>query len=170
MLWPVGPAVTGLHSLGVTGFTHHTSIHESMKTKLTILALSSIFTFVLVAQQQLTSPVHPPAPDARIVSKLSEIVGIRERAAKNYQEMLKAGRASHNGLAEMELAEARVDLAREHGQTAAVIAELQGLVAAHERRTKWMAGLATDRIAPAEIDRAQVALLEAQVRLLRAQK
>jgi hypothetical protein len=68
------------------------------------------------------------------------------------------------------LAEARVDLARERGQPDAIITELQGLVAAHERRTKWMAGLAADRIAPAHIDSAQVALLEAQVRLLRAQK
>ena len=141
-----------------------------MKTKLTIIALVSAFTFVLVAQQQRNSPVRSPEPDARIVSKLSEIVGIRERAAKNYQEMLKAGRASHDGLAEVELAEARVDLARERGRPDAIITELQGLVEAHERRTKWMAGLATDRIAPAEIGRAQVALLEAQVRLLRAQK
>ena len=144
-----------------------------MKTKLIIIALASAFTFVLVAQQQRVSPARPVGvvePDARIVSKLSEIVGIRERAAKNYEEMLKAGRASSDGLAQVELAEARVDLAREQGQPAAIITELQGLVAAHERRTKWMAGLATDRIAPGGVDRAQVALLEAQVRLLRAQK
>ena len=141
-----------------------------MKTKLTIVALASAFAFMLGAQQQLNSPVRPPEPDAKILSKLSEIVSIRERIAKNYEEMLKAGRAAHNGLAEVELAEARVDLARERGQTDAVIAELQGLVAAHERRTKWMAGLATDRVAQAVIDTAQVGLLEAQVRLLRAQK
>ena len=144
-----------------------------MKTKLILIALASAFTFVLVAQQQRVSPARPVGvvePDARIVSKLSEIVGIRERAAKNYEEMLKAGRASSDGLAQVELAEARVDLAREQGQPAAIITELQGLVAAHERRTKWMAGLATDRIAPGVVDRAQVALLEAQVRLLRAQK
>ena len=141
-----------------------------MKAKLIIIALVSVFTLVLVAQQQRTSPVHPPEPDARIVSKLSEIVSIRERIARNYEEMLKAGRASHNGLAEVELAEARVDLARERAQPDGVIAALQGLVAAHERRTKWMGSLATDRIPREEIDRAQAALLEAQIRLLRAQK
>ena len=141
-----------------------------MKTKLTIITLASAFTFMLVAQQQRNSPVRPPEPDARIVSKLSEIVGIRERIAKNYEEMLKAGRASRNGLAEVELAEARVDLARERGQPDAIIAELQSLVAAHERRTKWMGSLASDRIPSEEIDRAQAALLEAQIRLLRAQK
>jgi hypothetical protein len=153
---------------------HVTHVNKgTMKTKLITIALASAFTFVLAAQQQRNSSVRPTAaaaPDARIVSKLTEIVGIRERAAKNYDQMLAAGRASRDGLAEVELAEARVDLAREQGQSAAVITELQGLVAAHERRTKWMAGVARDRIAPEVIDRAQVALLEAQVRLLRAQK
>jgi len=141
-----------------------------MKTKLTLIALASAFTFVLVAQQQRNPLVRSPEPDPQILSKLSEIVSIRERAAKNHHEMLQAGRASHNGLAEVELAEARIDLARERGRPEAIVAELKGLVAAHERRTKWMAGLATDRIAVADIDRAQVELLEAQVRLLRAQK
>lgn len=141
-----------------------------MKTKLIIIALASAFTFVLVAQQQRSSPVRPPEPDARIVSKLSEIVAIRERAARNYEQMLGAGRASGDGLAQVELAEARVDLAREHGRPEAIITELRGLVAAHARRTQWIAGLAKDRIPPGDIDRAQVALLEAQVRLLRAQK
>ena len=144
-----------------------------MKTKLIIIALASAFTFMLVAQQQRSSPARPVGvvePDARIVFKLTEIVGIRERAANSYEQMLGAGRASSDGLAQVELAEARVDLAREQGQSAAIITELQGLVAAHERRTKWMAGLATDRIAPEVVDRARVALLEAQVRLLRAQK
>ena len=144
-----------------------------MKTRLITIALAAAFTFVLVAQQQRGSPARPTGaaePDARIVSKLSEIVGIRERAAKNYEQMLGTGRASSDGLAQVELAEARVDLAREQGQPAAIVTELQSLVAAHERRTKWMASLATDRIAPEVIDRARVALLEAQVRLLRAQK
>ncbi len=144
-----------------------------MKTKLITIVLASVFTFVLVAQQQRTSSARPTGaaePDARIVSKLSEIVSIRERQAKNFEQMLAAGRASGDGLAQVELAEARVELAREQGQPAAIITELQGLVAAHERRTKWMAGLAIDRLAPGHIDRAQIALLEAQVRLLRAQK
>ena len=140
-----------------------------MKTQLIIIALASVFTFVLVAQQQRNSP-RPPEPDAKIVSKLSEIVGIRERIAKNHEQMLEAGRASRSGLAEVELAEARVDLARERGHSDAVIAELQSLVAAHERRTKWMRSLASDRVPSEEFDRAQAALLEAQIRLLRAQK
>src|SRR6185436_19747975 len=102
-----------------------------MKTKLTIIVVTSVFAFILAAQQQRSSPLRPAGsvePDARIVAKLSEIVGIRERLAKNYEEMLGAGRASTDSLAEVELGEARVDLARERGQRDAIITELQGLV------------------------------------------
>ena len=135
-----------------------------MKTKMIIIAVASAFTFVLVAQQQRGSPVRTPGsvePDARIVSKLSEIVSIRERLAKNFEVLLGAGRASVEGLAEVELAEARVDLARERGQPDGIITELQGLVAAHERRTKRLGGHAADRVPSGEVDRAQAALLEA---------
>ena len=143
-----------------------------MKTKLIIIALASAFTFVLAAQQQRSLQVHQPGsvgPDPTIISKLSEIVGIRERLAKSYELMLGAGRASADGLAEIELAEARIDLARERGQAESVITELKGLVAAHERRAKRIADFARDRGTGADADRAQAALLEAQVRLLRAQ-
>ena len=140
----------------------------TMKTKL-ITALAAAFTLVLFAQQQRTAP-EPNEPDARIVAKLSEIVSIRERLAKSYEEMIKAGRASVDGLAEVELAEARIALARERGQREAVITELQGLVAAHERRAQRMHGLAKDRLPSGEVERTQAALLEAQVRLLREQK
>ena len=151
----------------------HAQFNTDMKTKLSIIVLASVFAFALVAQQSRSAPVRAAesvVPDARIVAKLSEIVGIRERLARNYEEALRAGRASHDSLAEVELAEARVDLARERGQREAIITELQGLVAAHERRTKWMSSLSKDRVAPVEIDRAQAALLEAEIRLLRAQK
>ena len=144
-----------------------------MNTKLITIALASACTFALVAQQQRSSPVRPGGavePDARIVSKLSEIVNIRERLLKNHEQMLGAGRAPAHALVEVELAEARVELAREQGKREAIIFELQGLVAAHERRTKRMSSLASDRVSSESVDRAQAALLEAQVRLLRAQK
>ena len=140
-----------------------------MKTKLMIAALAASFTFILTAQQQRTGP-GSIEPDARIVSMLSEIVSIRERLAKSHEEMLRAGRVAADGQAEVELAEARIDLARERGQRGALIAELQGLVAAHERRMKRMSGLSKDRLPGDELERARAALLQAQVRLLREQK
>ena len=133
-----------------------------MKTKLIITAFAAVFTLVVVAQQQRSS--KSVDPDARIVSKLTEIVSIRERLAKSNEEMIRVGRAPADGLAQIELAEARVDLARERGQREEVITELQGLVAAHERRTERMNVLAKDRVLPGEVERAQVKLLEAQVR------
>jgi len=142
-----------------------------MKTKVTVLALASLLAFALIAQQRnAPEPARSVEPDARILAKLSEIVAIRERLARNHEEMLAAGRASSDSLVEIELAEARIELARERGQRDAIISELQGLVAAHERRTKKISSFPKDRFPPAEIDRAQAALLEAQVRLLRAQK
>ncbi len=150
-------------------FCHATYL---MKTKLIVIGLVSAFAFVLVAQQRNAQGRQPESAgaDAAIVSKLSEIVSIRERAAKNYESMLAAGRAQADGSAEIELAEARIELARERGERDAVITELKGLVAAHERRAKRMMGLAADRVASGDADRAQVAYLESQVRLLRAQK
>ena len=140
-----------------------------MKTKLISIALVSLVTFVLLAQQQSSSP-GSAQPGPRILAKLSEIVSIRERLARNYEQMFEAGRAPAGGLAEIELAEARVELARERGKAEALITELQGLVTVHERRMKMLSALAKDRVPSDDVDRAQAALLEAQVRLLRAQK
>jgi hypothetical protein len=144
-----------------------------MKMKLIIIALGLSFALVLIAQQQRSSPALSPGavnPDERIISKLSEIVSIRERLAKDYEQGVAAGRAPADGPAEIDLAEARINLARERGQPAAIVAELQGLVAAHERRTKRLRSLASDRVPPGDVERAQAALLETQIRLLRAQK
>lgn len=139
-----------------------------MKIKAITIAFASFFTLALVAQQQRGSGAAET--DTRIVAKLSEIVEIRERLLKSHEQMLATGRASAEALVEVELAEARVDLAQARGEQAAVITELQRLVAVHERRTKRLAGIARDRISSETLDRAQIALLDAQVRLLRAQK
>ena len=143
-----------------------------MKTKLVTLAFASVFTLALVAQQQRGSPGRATGAvetDDRIIAKLSEIVEIRERLLKSQEQMLATGRASAEALAEVELAEARVDLAQARGDQAAVITELLRLVTVHERRAKRLAGVAGDRISSESLDRAQIALLNAQVRLFRAQ-
>ena len=138
-----------------------------MKTKMTLGALGFILAFVVFAQPPTGSPARP---DPAIIAKLSEIVSIRERLAKTHEQMVEAGRASATSLEEVDLAEARIALAREGGQPEVIVRELKGLVAAHERRTKRLSALPADRVPGGEVDRAQAALLEAQVRLLRAQK
>ncbi|MBN8417988.1 MAG: hypothetical protein J0L73_03655 [Verrucomicrobia bacterium] len=137
-----------------------------MKTKLITTAVIALFSSSLLAQE----------PDAKIIAKLTEIVQIREQLVEIEQALHTSGRdAAGNGseveVAQVELAEARVDLAREKGQRDALIAALQDLVAANERRVEWakrMKDLA--RVSDVEIKRAQAELLKAQVRLLHEQK
>lgn len=146
-----------------------------MKTKLITAAIAVLFSSTLLAEE---SPKAPglAGPDAKVLSKLTEIVQVREQLVEIEQSLFNSGRASaENGsgveLAEVELAEAKVDLAREKGKRDDLIAALQGLVAANERRVEWakrMKDLA--RVSDVEIKRAQAELLKAQVRLLRAQK
>jgi hypothetical protein len=153
----------------------HVNPTTSMKTKLITTAVAVLFSFTLFAQEPAKAP-GSARPDAKVIAKLTEIVQIQEQLVELEQALQKAGRASaENGSgvegAEVELAEARVDLALEQGQREAVLAALQGLLAANERRVEWakrMKELA--RVSDVEVKRAQAALLKAQVRLLRAQK
>ena len=146
-----------------------------MKTTLITTAIAVLFSSTLLAEEPAKAP-SPAVPDAKVLSKLTEIVHVREQLVEIEQALFNSGRASaENGsgveLAEVELAEAKVDLAREKGQRDELIAALQGLVAANERRVEWakrMKDLA--RVSDVEIKRAQAELLNAQVRLLRAQK
>ena len=147
--------------------------HCYMKTKLVLLVVGSVCLCAAIAQQQRSvEPGQSAArnPDPQIISKLSEIVSIRERISRNYEQMRTAGRAPENSVAEIELAEARIDLAKEKGQRQEIAAELRNLVAIHEKRWKRISALPTDRVAPEEVERAKADLLAAQVRLLRAEK
>ena len=146
-----------------------------MKTTLITTAIAVLFSSTLLAEESSKAP-GSTEPDAKVLSKLTEIVHVREQLVEIELALFNSGRASaENGsgveLAEVELAEAKVDLAREKGQRDELIAALQGLVAANERRVEWakrMKDLA--RVSDVEIKRAQAELLNAQVRLLRAQK
>jgi hypothetical protein len=144
-----------------------------IKTLTTITVITIAFGFALVAQQQRNSQAAQPEAakaDPAIVAKLSEIVTIRERAFANYEVLLAAGRAPFEGSAAIDLAEARIELARERGQNDAIVTALKELVVAHERRLKRAQDAMKDRLPPGEVDKAKAALLEAEVRLLRAQR
>ena len=106
------------------------------------------------------------APDPAIVAKLQEIVEVRQQLLKVHQLKLEKGLAEDDGVAEIALAEARIQLARERGQADVEIAELRNMVTTHERRLEVAKARAGLGVEPAEgIDRVRVALLEAQVRL-----
>jgi hypothetical protein len=138
-----------------------------MKKKFAIFALTLAFACVLTAQQQQ----REPALESAIVSKLSEIVKIRERLAESHKIMLANGRGVADGQVDIELAEARVALATELGDKAKTVAELKKLAAVHEMRAKSISEQVQRGVASTEqLGRAQAALLEAEVRLLRASR
>lgn len=110
------------------------------------------------------------APDPAVVAKLQEIVEVREQLLKAHQLLLEAGRAQDDGAAEIDLAEARIQLARERGQADLVMAELRNSVTTHEKRLERAKARAADRGPVGEVDRLRVALLEAEVRLQREQQ
>lgn len=125
------------------------------------------------ADQKTTHGDQPShrAPDPAIIAKLQEIVEVRQQLLKVHQLKLEHGKAEDDGAAEIALAEARTQLARERGQADLVIAELRNVATIHERLlevAKTRAGLGA--LSPEEVARVRIALLEAQVRLRREEE
>jgi outer membrane protein TolC len=105
------------------------------------------------------------------MAKLQEIVEVRRQLLKVHQLKFENGLAEYDGAAEIALAEARIQLARERGQADLVIAELRNMVTTHERRLEVAKAKAGNGVGPPEeLDRVRVALLEVQVRLQREQQ
>jgi hypothetical protein len=107
--------------------------------------------------------------DSPIVSRLRQLITIRERQAELAKTLAEAGRASGGPAAAVALAEAHIELARELGQREIVLAQLEKIV---QLRREWVAYVKTravDRLGEGKVDEAQAALLKAEVRLLREQ-
>lgn len=145
-----------------------------MKTKTyTIVVITLAVAFLFFAQH--LRPVHAQQtasakPDPKIIAKLAEVVAIRERLLQSYELMLGAGRAPVDGSAAIDLAEARIDLARERGHRDEIISALKDLVGAQDRLLKRAEQLRKDNLAEADLEKVRARLLEAEVRLLRAEK
>ncbi|MBM3837799.1 MAG: hypothetical protein FJ398_07500 [Verrucomicrobia bacterium] len=145
------------------------------KTTAIFLATVGVaFPAILAAQQQNSGPdkrAAAPGTNRDVNSKLEQIVAIREVQLKSYELQLQAGRVHIiDGSPETALADARIRLAQEKNDNKAVVDELRNLVAALERRLKQVQAMTLDRLAPGDIDRFKIALLEAEIRLLKAQK
>ncbi|MBM3832010.1 MAG: hypothetical protein FJ403_01800 [Verrucomicrobia bacterium] len=148
---------------------------NSIKTKplLFIALLTLAATFGLMTQRESTGQASRsavPEANSAIIGKLEEIVGIRRRMFESEELNIKAGRAPLDSTAEIDLVEARLQLAREKNQRDAVIAELRELVSVHERRLNRNQAFGVDRAPAAALEKLRIGLLEAQVRLLREQK
>jgi outer membrane protein TolC len=145
------------------------------------MKLQHLFVIIGAAMLVGCSPADPKitsggqqsqrAPDPAIIAKLQEIVELRQQLLKGHQAMVQTGKAEDDGAAEIALAEARLQLARERGQTDLVTAELRQLVAAQERRLEMAKKkVEVGAAGPDEVARVRVVLLEAQVRLQREQQ
>ncbi len=111
------------------------------------------------------------APDPAIIAKLQEIVEVRQQLLKVHQIKFEHGRAEDDGAAEIALAEARIQLARERKEPDQVIAQMRDIVTTHEKLLKIAQAKARVGAAPPEeVDRLRIALLEAQLRLQREQQ
>ena len=97
-------------------------------------------------------------------------MAIREAVRKRHEIQRAAGEADDDGIVVLDLAEARIALAQERGQHDAVVAALREMFAIRERRAHRMQAIGSDRFSSAEVDGARVALLEAEIQLLKAQR
>ena len=145
------------------------------------MKLQHLFGIIGIALLVGCSPADPKStsggqpsqrtPDPAIIAKLQEIVELQQQLLKGHQAMVQMGKAEDDSAAEIALAEARLQLARERGQADLVTSELRHVVAAQERRLE----MAKKRVevgaaGPDEVARVRVVLMEAQVRLQREQQ
>ena len=141
---------------------------------LVVVAIAAAFTFALSGQEQ-RAPQLPSSQsmgaDPVVVAKLSEIVAIRQAALERAKLTFTNGDIGEDQLAtlRLDLAEARITVAQEQGQKEAVRTALKEIVSIHELRNRLLEALGAG--GPSQEDRAKirVALLESEVRLLKAQ-
>lgn len=136
--------------------------------------LSILVTVLLIgfsyAQQKDTSSRKP---DSKIVSKLEEIVELRQRQLKTELLLAELGRGEIDNLITtlVDLSEARIAVLEEQGKPKMVIAELQKMVKTLQMRLKREELLVEEeRRTSDELSKIRVAVLKAEVRLLRAEK
>jgi hypothetical protein len=110
-------------------------------------------------------------PDPAIVEKLREIVGIRQSMAEANERAVQQGKGVTDGRYEIALGEARLQLARELGQRNEEVAALKDILRVQQYRLQEaQKKAAVGTASPTEVDTIRVAVLEAEVRLLRAER
>jgi uncharacterized protein (TIGR03067 family) len=113
----------------------------------------------------------PKPPDTGVVQALRDAVAAKERLRDMAKVLVEAGKAAKMELvaAEIDLIEARVQLARAEKNQAAVIEQLEGLVAQRESERDLIERVVqAGSVAPGELKQADARLAEAKVRLAQA--
>ena len=104
-------------------------------------------------------------PDKEVVARLQKIVALRQTMAEHQRQLVAASRAPDDGAAELALAQARLELARELAQEEQILAELQKIVALYRRRLEVARSMADQAVKGTT----RLSLAEAEIQLLQAQ-
>ena len=121
-------------------------------------------------QTPRTNAAAGASSDSAIVGKLREIMIIRQKLVEVNERAVRNGRGETDGRHELALAEARLELACELGQRTEQVAALKDALKVQQRRLEEAKKRAeVGAASPEDIDAIRVAVLEAEVKLLRAQ-
>ncbi len=139
-------------------------------SSIAIVAVLLLAATATIAQTVQTNAAAGTTSDPAIVDKLREIVTIRQKLAETNERAVQNGKGATDGRYELALAKARLRLARELGLRNEQVAALKDALNVQQRRLeeakkKAQVGAAS----PDDVDTIRAAVLEAEVRLLRAQ-
>ncbi len=135
-----------------------------------IIAVSLLAANATRAQTPRTSAAAGASSDSALVGKLREIVTLRQKLAEANERAVRSGRGETDGHYELALAEARLQLARELGQRKEQVAALEDALKVQRRRLEDAKRRAeVGAASPEDVDTIRVEVLEAEVKLLRAQ-
>ena len=137
---------------------------------LVILAVLLLAANASMTQTLQTNAAAGAISNPAIVSKLREIVSIRQKLAEANERAVQNGKGETDGRYELALAEARLQLARELGQRNEQVAALKDALKVQQRRLEdAKRRAAVGAASPEEVETIRAAVLEAEVRLWREQ-
>ena len=137
-----------------------------------ILAVVLLAASGAMVQTLQTNATAAASSDSTIVDKLREIVSIQQELVEaNERAVRHRGNAVADDRYELALAEARLQLAQELGERDQQVAALRDALKVQQNRLKEAKARANVGTAsPFDLAAVRVAVLEAEVRLLRAEK
>jgi len=143
--------------------------HLRTRVILAVLLLAASGAMVQTLQTNATAAA---SSDSTIVDKLREIVSIQQELVEaNERAVRHRGNAVADDRYELALAEARLQLAQELGERDEQVAALKDALKVQQNRLKEAKARANVGTAsPFDLAAVRVAVLEAEVRLLRAEK
>jgi hypothetical protein len=150
-----------------------------MRKRRNILVVCSVVILCLIFLVSLTSsqPVKnksaldSPQANGDVVGMYREIIRLREQALSDELKLLEYGRSSFLGItkAKMKISETRIELAEFQGKNDIVVEELRNVVRFYSEAIKQLKmEVEKGQRTPNDFYEAEIALLEAKIRLAKA--